>query len=62
MPRLMLVMLGTVAALIFSAPAGAVVSPKTLPAIAKTLHAKTRGACTPTTYVAPSAGCLDVRL
>ena len=62
MPRLMLVTLGTVAALIFSAPAGAVVSPKTLPAIAKTLNAKTRGACTPTTYVAPSAGFLDVRL
>ncbi len=62
MPRLMLLMLGTVAALLSATPAGAAISPKTLPAIAKTLKAQQRGACTSTTYRAPQAGFLDARL
>ena len=60
MPRLMLLTLGTVAALIFATPAGAAVKPTTLPAIAKTLSAK-KG-CTSTSYRAPRTGFLDVRL
>lgn len=61
MPRLTLLTLGTVAALALAAPAApAAVSPKTLPAIAKTLKAKK--ACTSTSYRAPRAGFLDVRL
>jgi hypothetical protein len=62
MPRLTPLMLGTVAGLLLATPAGAAVSPKTLPAIAKTVTAKQRGACTSTAYRAPLAGLLDVRL
>src|SRR5204863_6452111 len=62
MPRLTLLTLGTVAGLLLATPAGAAVSPKALPAIAKTLTASKRGACTSTAYRAPLAGFLDVRL
>ncbi len=62
MPRLTLLTLGTVAGLFLATPAGAAISPKTLPAVAKTLTAKQRGACTSTAYTAPRAGFLDVRL
>jgi hypothetical protein len=62
MPRLTLLTLGTVAVLTLATPANAAVSPKTLPAIAKTLTASKRAACTSTAYRAPQAGFLDVRL
>ena len=62
MPRLTLLTLGMVAALILATPAGAAVSFKSLPSIAKTLKAQKRGACTSTTYRAPLAGFLDARL
>jgi hypothetical protein len=61
MPRLTLLSLGTVAGLLLAAPAGAAVTPKTLPAVAKTLTTK-GAACTSTAYRAPLAGFLDVRL
>jgi hypothetical protein len=60
MARMTLLTLGTVAALILAAPAGAATT--TLPAVAKTLAASKRGACTATTYRAPLTGFLDVRL
>ncbi len=63
MPRLTLLSLGTVAGLLLLAtPAGAAFTPKTLPAVAKTLTAKSKGACTSAAYRAPLAGFLDVRL
>ncbi len=62
MPRLTLLSLGMVAGLLAAAPAGAAVTPKSLPIVAKTLKAAKRGACTTTTYRAPLTGFLDVRL
>jgi hypothetical protein len=62
MPRLTALSLGMVAALLTSAPAGAAVSPKTLPAVVASLTAQKRGSCTATTYRAPLTGFLDARL
>jgi hypothetical protein len=62
MPRLTLLSLGMVAGLLAAAPAGAAVTPKTLPIIAKTLKAVQGKACTTTSYRAPLTGFLDVRL
>jgi len=62
MSRLMLVVLGTAAGFLFATPASAAVSPQMLAAVVKKLQAKQGRACTPTTYRAPSAGFLDVRL
>ena len=62
MPRLTLLSLGMVAGLLAAAPAGAAVTPKTLPIVAKTLKAAKGTACTTTTYRAPLTGFLDVRL
>ena len=58
MPRLTLLSLGMLAALLLATPAGAA----DVPAVAKALTAKKRGACTSTTYRAPLTGYLDVRL
>jgi hypothetical protein len=59
MRRLALLTLGTAAVLLTAAPAQASSTP---PAVAKTLQAKGRTACAATTYRAPLAGFLDVRL
>lgn len=61
MPRLVVAVLGTLAALSCAAPAGAAVSAKTLPAVVSSLTAQ-RAACTSTTYRAPLTGFLDARL
>ena len=60
MARITLLTLGTVAAMILAAPAGAATT--TLPAVSKTLKPVKRGACTTATYRAPLTGFLDVRL
>ena len=62
MPRLTLLSLGMVAGLLAAAPAGAAVTPKTLPIVAKTLKAAKGKSCTTTSYRAPLTGFLDVRL
>ena len=62
MPRLTLIALGMAAALLAAAPLAAADAPRTLPAVAKTLSASKHGSCPATTYRAPLAGFLDVRL
>ena len=49
MPRLTLIALGMVAALLAAAPLAAADAPRTLPALAKTLSASKRGSCPATT-------------
>ncbi len=60
MARIKLLTLGTVAAVMLAAPAGAATT--TLPAVAKTLTAQKQGSCASATYRAPLTGFLDVRL
>ncbi|HEV7804456.1 MAG TPA: M14 family zinc carboxypeptidase [Solirubrobacteraceae bacterium] len=62
MPRLTLLPLGVLAALVCAVPAGASVAPATLPALVRTLTATGQAACTTTTYRAPLPGFLDARL
>ncbi|MDX6679512.1 MAG: carboxypeptidase [Solirubrobacteraceae bacterium] len=62
MTRLTRLTLGMLAALVCAAPASAANLPATLPAVVKSLSTHERGTCVATTYRAPLAGFLDVRL
>ena len=62
MSRLTLLTFSLFVALTCAAPAHAATLPTTLPAVVQSLTAPARGACTATTYRAPLAGFLDVRL